>query len=362
MCQLDLTVKDCTVQNFEGKGMYITNGQKVTVEGCTFIDVGGSQETINYGDHAIDLCIGGVENAEIRIVGNTFVGMSGQNTCIQIQQRNPNGGTDDNPGDWWGFDVDTSIKIAYIAGNDFTQSESPADVRLGSWPKAGDERTFTKAFPATIVAETATKVVSCTELGGNGNNSPLQDMNVELNAGAEFSVDGAYDYEAKKTTLDYNLESGVATLSGYVPEYMTVNVADGAAVAIGLENHGTVNSIDGNVFGTPVDGDPVTDVTPRAGGPRHPRDGSDSGRPCRRAEERHHDLRRGHRRDRGDRAPRRHDRRQESLKPIAASGRLKHFDIFYCQKKRRPSSSIRLQTNMFVSFRTDMPRTASSLG
>ena len=261
--QLDLTVKDCTVQNFEGKGMYITNGQKVTVEGCTFIDVGGSQETINYGDHAIDLCIGGVENAEIRIVGNTFVGMSGQNTCIQIQQRNPNGGTDDNPGDWWGFDVDTSIRSAYIAGNDFTQSESPADVRLGSWPKSGDERTFTKAFPATIVAETATKVVSCTELGGNGNNSPLQDMNVELNAGAEFSVDGAYDYEAKKTTLDYNLESGVATLSGYVPEHMTVNVAEGAtAVAIGLENHGTVNSIDGNVFGTPVDGDPVTDVTP----------------------------------------------------------------------------------------------------
>lgn len=88
-------------------------------------------------------------------------------------------------------------------------------------------------------------------------------MNVELNAGAEFSVDGAYDYEAKKTTLDYNLESGVATLSGYVPEYMTVNVAEGAtAVAIGLENHGTVNSIDGNVIGTPEDGDPVTDVTP----------------------------------------------------------------------------------------------------
>ncbi len=261
--QLDLTVKDCTVQNFEGKGMYITNEQKVTVEGCTFNNVGGSQETINYGDHAIDLCIGGVENAEIRIVGNTFVGMSGQNTCIQIQQRNPNGSTDDNPGDWWGFDVDTSIKSAYIAGNDFTQSKSPADVRLGSWPKAGDERTFTKAFPATIVAETATKVVSCTELGGNGNNSPLQDMNVELNVGAEFSVDGAYGYEAKKTTLDYNLESGVATLSGYVPEYMTVNVAEGAtAVAIGLENHGTVNSIDGNVIGTPVDGDPVTDVTP----------------------------------------------------------------------------------------------------
>lgn len=97
--QLDLTVKDCTVQNFEGKGMYITNGQKLTVEGCTFNNVRGSQETINYGDHAIDLCIGGVENAEIRIVGNTFVGMSGQNTCIQIQQRNPNGSTDDNPGD-----------------------------------------------------------------------------------------------------------------------------------------------------------------------------------------------------------------------------------------------------------------------
>ena len=215
--QLDLTVKDCTVQKFEGKGMYINNGQKVTVEGCTFIDVGGSQETINYGDHAIDLCIGSVENAEIRIVGNTFVGMSGQNTCIQIQQRNPNSSTDDNPGDWWGFDVDTSIKSAYITGNDFTQSKSPADVRLSSWPKAGDERTFTKAFPATIVAETATKVVSCTELGGNGNNSPLQDMNVKLNAGAEFSVDGAYDYDAKEAALGYNLESGVATLSGYVP-------------------------------------------------------------------------------------------------------------------------------------------------
>ena len=169
-------------------------------------------------------------------------------------------------------------------------------MRLGSWPKAGDERTFTKAFPATIVAETATKVVSCTELGGDGNNSPLQDMNVDLNAGAEFSVDGAYDYEAKKTTLDYNLESGVATLSGYVPEYMTVDVAEGAtAVAIGLENHGTVNSIDGNVFGTPVDGDPVTDVTPsEPENPDTPRTDPTPDAPAdepKNAEERHHDLR-----------------------------------------------------------------------
>ena len=262
---VDLTMQNCTVQNFTNKGVWMTNCQNLTIDGCTFNNVATVDETIAVGDHAIDVCVGGVHNATISITNNTFTGVCGKNAPIQVQLRDPNNRTDDNPDDWGKFEQGTSIENVYIAGNDFSGVDRDvyepgdknygiisADIRLGSWPKEGDERTVTKAFPATIVAKGSTEVVSCTEMGANnGNNSPDSDIKVTLSDRTEFQVDGTYDKESKKTDIDYSVISGSAVLSGYVPEYMSITVEEGAtAVMDGLENHGSVYGYNGNITGT----------------------------------------------------------------------------------------------------------------
>ena len=271
--ELSITMKGCTVQNFYGKGVYITNGKYIDIDNCIFKDVIDKDETNDSGDHAIDLCIGGVNDAEIIITNNTFIGKVGNNASIQVQQRNPNNGTDDNAGDWGSFPQGTSIKSVYIAYNDFSQVDrnpmdktepvaAPADIRLGGWPKAdNDMRTYTKAFPATIIASGPTEVVSCTEFGATGNNSPDYDVKITLSNGSEFQVDGEYDENASQAVIDYSLKSGSAVLSGYVPEYMDITFEKGAsAVLQDLENYGTVNSVDNNVSGTSIKGSPVVNT------------------------------------------------------------------------------------------------------
>ena len=262
---VDLTMQNCTVQNFTNKGVWMTNCQNLTIDGCTFNNVATVDETIAVGDHAIDVCVGGVHNATISITNNTFTGVCGKNAPIQVQLRDPNNRTDDNPDDWGKFEQGTSIENVYIAGNDFSGVDRdvyepgdknygiiPADIRLGSWPKEDDERTVTKAFPATIVAKGSTEVVSCTEMGANnGNNSPDSDIKVTLSDRTEFQVDGTYDKESKKTDIDSSVISGSAVLSGYVPEYMSITVEEGAtAVMDGLENHGSAYGYNGNITGT----------------------------------------------------------------------------------------------------------------
>ena len=98
---------------------------------------GNQTEEIERKDHAIDLCIGGVQDVNITITNNTFVDYVGKNAAIQIQCRNPSidGSIDDHPGDWGQFPVTTTITSVYIAGNDFSgQDSADADIRLGSYP------------------------------------------------------------------------------------------------------------------------------------------------------------------------------------------------------------------------------------
>lgn len=264
----NLTLTGCTFQNFSDKGLYITNVQNIVIDHCVFKDVaigknGNQTEEIERKDHAIDLCIGGVQDVNITITNNTFVDYVGKNAAIQIQCRNPStdGSIDDHPGDWGQFPVTTTITSVYIAGNDFSgQDSADADIRLGSYPSTDKgDRTSSKAFPATIKADGSTKVVTGTILG-DGTSHPENDFRVDLDDGSVFEADGklveTYDPDTEKSQktglLSYNLLSGSATVDGTIPEYMTLEVSEGATATVGefgLNNLGKIRTYDGNLLG-----------------------------------------------------------------------------------------------------------------
>ena len=275
----NLTLTGCIFQNYSDKGIYTTNVQNIVIDHCIFRNVamgenGNQTEEIEKKDHAIDLCIGGVQNVNITITNNQFVDFVGKNASIQIQCRNPSmdGTSDDHPNDWGQFPVTTTIQNVYIANNDFSEKgSSDADIRLGSYPSAEKgERTSTKAFPATIIANGTTMVVTGTILG-DGTSHPQNDFRVALDDGSVFEADGklveTYDPSTgntKKTgSASYNILSGSATVDGTLPDYMSLEVSEGATATVGeygLNNQGEIRTYDGNLSGY-VSGNEVDDTT-----------------------------------------------------------------------------------------------------
>lgn len=261
---LDLTLDECRITNFTWKGLYLTNTERLVVNNCEFENIATKNpQDIKSGDHAIDLVLVEVQDAEITITNNRFIGHVGANASIQIQQRGSDN-TDDQATDM-DPQVDATIKSVLISGNDFSRvTSTDVDVRLGSWPKENDVRTYTKAFPSSIIADGETVVASCTELGGDGVNNDDFNMFVKLSNGSEFRTVGGLTKDADGKTsglVNYYLDSGHAVLSGYVPDYMTITVEKGAsAVLQDLENYGTVNSVDNNISGTPIVGSPVVNT------------------------------------------------------------------------------------------------------
>ena len=252
---LDLSLDGCKITNFTWKGLYLTNTERLVVNNCEFENIATVEEDIKSGDHAIDVVLVEVQGAEIAITNNKFIGHVGANASIQIQQRGSDN-TDDQATDM-DPQVNATINSVLISGNDFSKvTSTDVDIRLGSWPKTGDERTYSKAFPSTIMASPGveTVVASCTENGTNGVSNPDYNVFVTLSGGSSFSTVGSTTTDADDRItgiVDYFIESGSAVLSGYVPEYMSITVEkDATAVMNNLENHGAVYGYDNNITGT----------------------------------------------------------------------------------------------------------------
>ena len=264
---VDLTVDNCTIQNFANKGIYITNCQNLLVKNCTFKNVASSTETISSGDHAVDVVLCNVTGATIEFNNNKFVGNVGHNAAIQVQQRGgPNSGIDDNPGDIKeSFTTPATIEYAWFIDNDFTESNAEADIRLGSWPSEDKGiRTYSKAFDTRIVSGGETVVASCVELGSEGLYKKNLDLQVGMADGSVLQTVGSTSDSEGTTTgvLDLYIESGSAKISGILQEFMSVDVGENAtAVLDNLDNRGKIVSYNNNVSGKPVSGNPVENIS-----------------------------------------------------------------------------------------------------
>lgn len=147
---LNLTLENCTVQNFNKKGIYLTNAKTLKIDACTFQNNAG--EDMNhpntYGDYTIDLNLVAVQGADISITNTTFSGTCGKKAVVKVVQRGAGDGT--GATDITG--AMASIQNFVLSGCTFTNSTAAADVNLGTAKKDLNttDDNLTGNFPATI--------------------------------------------------------------------------------------------------------------------------------------------------------------------------------------------------------------------
>lgn len=157
----ELTLNNCTIKNFEKKGIYLTNAKKLDINRCTFEDnAKGGTGSEPYGDYAVDLNLYDVQDADISITDCNFKGFSGSKAAIKVTQR---GGNNDEGATDGITKEPAKIKQLTIKNcvfnNDKSSNTYLGDIVLGSGPnKGGTPKASCGAFPVTITAEGDTTV------------------------------------------------------------------------------------------------------------------------------------------------------------------------------------------------------------
>ena len=144
---LYLTVEDCTIQNYPGKAMYLTNTKELAVKDCTFKDNATGTTSVT-GDFTIDLNLCAVQNAKITIEGCTFEGEYGNTAPIKVAQRGKSDGS--SPSD---IACTTTAKVESLTIKNCTFPAGTWQVKLGT-SKFTSAAANTGNFPVTLEGNT----------------------------------------------------------------------------------------------------------------------------------------------------------------------------------------------------------------
>lgn len=234
---IDFTMIGGSVSNYGSKGIYITTATSVTIDGVDVVNCAydlhfndEANDVFYYytrGDYAIDIDITGVTCTAIDISDVTFSGETGAVASLKIAQR---GGAGDDPGTWG----EATIGTITLSGLDFTDSNAPTDIILGSEPytssddTAEDEtRDYNSAFDVNLTAqgETSLSVWGADRQPSNGNN-----LRLDLTNGSVVSTTGQKDDE--NGSIGIELVSGSARVSGQLLPSMYLT-ADEDSVTFG---------------------------------------------------------------------------------------------------------------------------------
>lgn len=128
---LYLVIENCTIQNYGGKGLYLTNARVLTINNCEFKGNATDTTAPNIrGDYTIDLNLVAVENSVIEIEDTTFDSNAGAKAAIKVTARGLNDGT-------WASDISgdsasiSSLTITECTFNQ-TKGDGAVDIRLGT--------------------------------------------------------------------------------------------------------------------------------------------------------------------------------------------------------------------------------------
>ncbi len=179
---LNLTMNNCTVQNYVKKALYLTNAKNLTISGCAFENnATGKMEDPNIsGDYTIDLNLCGVQDTVATITNSTFTGDCGDKAVIKMAVRGgeSDGDATDVPLNSTQDNAAASAKSLTISGCTFNDNPAAtADVNIGTdSKKAKDGEKFTEnttgAYTVTLSNnKTAVTVfdASKTYKGSDGN-------------------------------------------------------------------------------------------------------------------------------------------------------------------------------------------------
>lgn len=148
---LNLTMNNCTVQNYVKKALYLTNAKNLTISGCIFENnaTGKMGDPNISGDYTIDLNLCGVQDTVATITDSTFTGDCGDKAVIKMAVRGgeSDGDATDVPLNSTQGNVAASAKSLTISGCTFSDSPAAtADVNIGTDSKKAKDNTdeFTK--------------------------------------------------------------------------------------------------------------------------------------------------------------------------------------------------------------------------
>ena len=228
---INFTMNGGSVSNCDAKGIYITTATSVTISD---VDITNCATSPNYtgayytkGDYAIDIDITGINGATVDISNVIFSGNTGAVAALKIAQR---GGAGDDPSTWG----EATIAGVTLNGLDFSDSQAPTDIILGSEPSTPssdpveDEiRDYNSAFPVDLTAngETSLSVWGADRQPDNGNN-----LRLDLTDGSRVKTTGQKDDENGSISIE--LVSGSARVSGKLLPSMHLT-ADEEAVTFG---------------------------------------------------------------------------------------------------------------------------------
>lgn len=134
---LNLTMNNCTVQNYVKKALYLTNAKNLTISGCAFENnATGEMGNPNVsGDYTIDLNLCGVQDTVATITNSTFTGNCGDKAVIKMAVRGgeSDGDATDVPLNSTQGNAAASAKSLTISGCTFNDNPAAtADVNIGT--------------------------------------------------------------------------------------------------------------------------------------------------------------------------------------------------------------------------------------
>lgn len=215
-----ITLTDCVIKDFTGKGVYTSGAKRLILKNCTFENCATGTDTGTTGDYAIDMNLIGTKGADVTITDCEFKGYLGGKAAVKITQRG--GPSDKGAG---GIPMDkgqATINSFSMSGCSFN-TETPVDVRIGTGHKTPDQpdlENTTANFPVMIsgnkteinvhVAPTGKSYV--VPVGGTG----------YKNGTGEFTVIGG-------TTPEPDPEEGAVSIDGEA--YDTLEEAIASAIS-----------------------------------------------------------------------------------------------------------------------------------
>lgn len=156
---LDLSLKDVVVQNFIGKGMYLTNVQKLVIQKSVLQNnATGPMGSPNiYGDYSLDVNLIGVQDSEITLHNVTFKGKCGNKAVMKVAQR---GGMSDTGA----TDIPTgsiaTVKLLKLTGVTFADADTEIDLNIGTTSKtAGQEHSNTTGAYEVLIEKTGSSTM-----------------------------------------------------------------------------------------------------------------------------------------------------------------------------------------------------------
>lgn len=145
-----ITLTDCVIKDFTGKGVYTSGAKRLILKNCTFENCATGTDTGTTGDYAIDMNLIGTKGADVTITDCEFKGYLGGKAAVKITQRG--GPSDKGAGDIPMDKGQATINSFSMSGCSF-DTETPVDVRIGTGHKTPDQpdlENTTANFPVMI--------------------------------------------------------------------------------------------------------------------------------------------------------------------------------------------------------------------